>query len=108
MARKLNLTIDQGATYTKTVNLTDGNSSPIEISTSTGAAQMRKNYTSNSYFFFAVNTAANGALTLSMSANTTRSIPSGRYVYDVEVTSNTNIVTRVLEGLITVTPEVTK
>jgi len=35
-------------------------------------------------------------------------VVSGRYVYDLEITSNTGIVTRSYEGIVTVTPEVTK
>jgi hypothetical protein len=33
---------------------------------------------------------------------------SGRYVYDVEVTDASGVVSRVFEGLVTVSPNVTK
>jgi hypothetical protein len=32
----------------------------------------------------------------------------GRYVYDIEAVSGANVITRVIEGIVTVTPEVTK
>jgi hypothetical protein len=48
-----------------------------------------------------------GYISLTMTANTTANITAGRYVYDVEVTSNTGIVTRVKEGIVTVTPNAT-
>jgi len=33
---------------------------------------------------------------------------AGRYVYDVETTSGSGVVSRIVEGIITVTPEVTR
>ena len=45
---------------------------------------------------------------LSMSANTTNSIAAGRYVYDCELTDSNGIVSRLVEGIVTVTPGVTR
>jgi hypothetical protein len=45
-------------------------------------------------------------LTISLTANQTTALDAERYVYDVEITSSTGSVTRVLEGIITVRPEV--
>ena len=53
------------------------------------------------------NTAA-GTITLSLTANQTSNLVYGRYVYDVDVTDASNTVTRVLEGIVTVTPSVTR
>jgi hypothetical protein len=47
-----------------------------------------------------------GVLTISLTANQTTALDAERYVYDVEITSSTGSVTRVLEGIITVRPEV--
>ena len=47
-----------------------------------------------------------GVLTISLTANQTAALDAERYVYDVEIVSPTNEVTRVLEGIITVRPEV--
>jgi hypothetical protein len=55
-----------------------------------------------------VTVANSGTVTLSLSANATANISYGRYVYDCEITSNAAIVTRVQEGIVTVTPEVTR
>jgi hypothetical protein len=41
------------------------------------------------------------------SANTSNLTP-GRYVYDVIITSSANVVTRVVEGIVTVLPSVTR
>jgi len=47
-----------------------------------------------------------GILSISLTANQTAALDPERYVYDVEITSGTGSVTRVLEGIITVRPEV--
>jgi hypothetical protein len=43
-----------------------------------------------------------------LTANASGSIPAGRYVYDILVTSNTGSSTRVLEGQVTVNPSVSR
>jgi hypothetical protein len=43
-----------------------------------------------------------------MTNSTTSNIEEGIYVYDLEITSGAGAVTRVLQGNITVTPEVTR
>ena len=40
------------------------------------------------------------------SSTTSSNIKAGRYVYDVKITSPGNTVTRVIEGILTVTPKV--
>lgn len=110
MASKANLVIDQGASYSTTIDILDEDGAPINLTNYTGAAQLRKHYTSTSFVAFTVDIeGADGTVTLSMSANTTANLTPGRYVYDVELTSNTSgTVSRVLEGIVTVTPNVTR
>jgi len=70
---------------------------------------MRKWYTSSSaaaVFATNVNT-SNGTLTLSLTSEETSGLVAGRYVYDVEIQNNTSV-TRILEGIVTVTPQVTR
>jgi hypothetical protein len=108
MAVKANITIDQGTSFETTLDVTDDNGDPINLTGYTGAAQMRKHYTSsNSYSFaVAINPTA-GVVTLTMNAASTSAITAGRYVYDCELTSGSTI-SRVLEGIVTVTPQVTR
>jgi hypothetical protein len=108
-SRKINLLIDQGSTYTNTLVLVDTFNQQIDYSGYSGQGQLRKYYTSSTAVSFAVNTdnAAAGEITLSLTAEQTSDIAAGRYVYDVELT-NGDVVTRVLEGMATVTPEVTR
>ena len=108
MAIKGNLIIDQGASFETTINVTDDEDTPVDLSGYTGAAQLRKHYTSlTSTAFTVAITGATGEVTLSMSANTTANIAAGRYVYDCEIT-NGSVTTRIIEGIVTVTPQVTR
>lgn len=109
MATKANLIIDQGSTYSTTINITDDDDAPIDLTGYTGAAQIRKHFTStaNTPFTVAVG-ALEGAVVLSLTANQTSSLVAGRYVYDVELTSASGVISRVVEGIVTVTPQVTR
>ena len=106
MATKANLIVDQGATFSTVVTLTDTNNDPIDLTNYTGAAQIRKTYTS---LTATVSLGGNtGTIELGLTANATMAMASGRYVYDVEVTDASGVVSRVFEGLVTVSPNVTK
>lgn len=108
MAVKANITIDQGSSFETSLDVTDDNGDPIDLTGYTGAAQMRKHYTSsNSYPFTVSISFAVGLVTLTMNAATTSAITAGRYVYDCELTSGSTV-SRVLEGIVTVTPQVTR
>ena len=110
MATKANLVIDQGTTFSTTLNLTDENGDILQLGGFTANSQIRKWYTSsNSVSFVTAINIDSGTITLSLNANTTNNLVAGRYVYDVEITElSTNAVSRVVEGVITVTPSVTK
>jgi hypothetical protein len=109
VAIKGNLVIDQGSDYLVTINVESANGAIVNLAGYTAEAQMRKHFTSStSYTFQTSINAALGTITLSMSSNTTNTIPPSRYIYDCEVTSNTGIKTRLLEGIVTITPQVTR
>ena len=109
MATKINLIVDQGASFETTLNLTDDNDNAVPLIGYTGAGQIRKHYTSSTATNFTVTLGEEtGAVTLSLSANTTANMVAGRYVYDVEVTDAGGTVSRLFEGVVTVTPQVTK
>jgi hypothetical protein len=109
MATKANLVIDQGTTYTTDLNLTDENGDPLNLAGYSANSQIRKHYTSsNSVVFSTSINAVAGIITLSLTANQTANIVSGRYVYDVELTDASNSVSRIVEGIVTVTPQVTR
>jgi hypothetical protein len=109
MAIKANLVVDQGTTFTATIDLTDPSGVVFNLTNYTVAAQMRKNYTSSTATTFVANhTGAGGEINLLLSANTTSVLAPGRYLYDVEITSPGGAVTRVVEGIVTVTPGITR
>ena len=110
MATKANLVIDQGSTYSTTLNLTDENGDPLNLSGFTANSQIRKWYTSSNAVSFSTSiNSISGQITLSLTALQTANLVATRYVYDVEITeTSTNAVSRIVEGIVTVTPEVTK
>lgn len=108
MADKVNLVIDQGTTYSVDFEVRDANNEIVNLTGYAGEGQVRKHYTSNTYVSFTVNTYSNGIVRAALTSNQTSSLSEGRYVYDIELTNAANDVTRVVEGIVTVTPEVTK
>ena len=109
MAIKANLQIDHGTDFATTIDVTDTDNEIVNLTGYTGAAQMRKHYTSSAQTVFSVSiSSAFGQVTLSMNSATTATITPGRYVYDCELTSSANVVSRLVEGIVTVTPQVTR
>jgi hypothetical protein len=108
MSTKVNLVMDQGATFNTTFTVLDTNDSPIDFTDYTASSQMRKSYTALIAYPFNASAFANGQITLSMNAATTSTISAGRYVYDLEITDESGTTSRIAEGLITVTPQVTR
>lgn len=109
MSTKANLFIDQGTTYVTVLTLTDEDGNILDLSNSNAASQIRKSYSSSvaAEFDASVNSTT-GEITLSLTANQTGNLVAGRYVYDVELTDAANSITRIVEGIVTVTPQVTR
>ena len=108
MAAHVNIVIDQGTTFNTTYSFTDDNDEPIDFSTFSANSQMRKSYSSNTAYTFTVSLSNNGIITLSMNAATTSTITAGRYMYDLEVQDVNGTRSRLVEGMVTVTPEITR
>ena len=109
MATKANLVIDQGSTFSSDLSLTDENGDPLNLQNYTANSQIRKWYSSSNAaatFTTAINVAT-GIITLSLTANQTSNLISGRYVYDVEISAGSEV-SRIVEGIVTVTPQVTR
>lgn len=102
--------IEQGATFSSTVNVEDTAGAAINLSGYSAASQMRKSYyaTSNTAITSIVTGASNGEITLSMTAANTANLSPGRSVFDLLITSPSGIKTRVIEGIIIVSPGVTQ
>lgn len=110
MAAFSEIVIEQGATFGSTLNVEDTYGNAINLYAYTANSQMRKSYYSSSAttIVATVTGTSNGEITLSMSSANTTNLTPGRYVYDVIITSPTSVVTRVVEGIVTVLPSVTR
>lgn len=109
MATKANITIDQGTTFSTTITLADEDNVLIDLTGYTANSQIRKHYSSsNSQSFSVTLGGVQGTVALSLTSTQTSNLTAGRYVYDVELTSSSNVVSRIVEGIVTVTPEVTR
>ena len=110
MAAYVELTLEQGADFNTTVNVRDGTGVATNLSSYQVAAQLRKSHYSTSAVNFTVQVtdSQSGEITMSMNASTTSTVTPGRYVYDLLITSPTNVKTRVIEGIVNVLPSVTR
>jgi hypothetical protein len=104
------LLIEQGATFSTTVNVEDTAGAAINLFGYSASSQMRKSYyaTSNTIITSTITGNANGEITLSMTAANTANLTPGRQVFDLLITSPTGVKTRVVEGVIVISPGVTK
>lgn len=109
MATKSHLVIDQGTTFSTEINLTDENGDPLNLTGYTANSLIRKWYTSSNTIVFGTSiNAYAGIVTLYLDANASMNITAGRYVYDLNLTDQQGVVSRVVEGIITVTPTTKK
>ena len=110
MATIANLVIDQGTTFSSIVTLTDQIGTPLNLIGYTVKSQFRKSYQSSTAINFtaSIYDATAGKVRLQLSPADTTGVKAGRYLYDIELTSPGNEKSRALEGLVILTPEITK
>ncbi len=111
MATTVNHDMDQGTNFAFTILAKDGNNIPIDLSSGyTAHAQMRKYYSSSNAINLDTSiTGGTGYILISKSATGTAAIKDGTWFYDVELEYNDGKATqRLVQGMITVYPEVTK
>ena len=110
MASISNIFIDQGATFTTTVTVSDANGDAVSLVGYSVAAQIRKSHLSSTSTAFtaSISNASAGEITISLTDSQTTSLEAGRYVYDVLITASGGTKTRVVEGQVTVNPSVTR
>jgi hypothetical protein len=108
--------IPQGSTWTQTLTWKDSTGAAKSLAGYTAAMQLRKTYDGTAAFTLTSSPAAGltipsggttGEIQIAMTATQTHGLTPGFYVYDLEITSG-GIVTRLIEGQLTVTPEVTQ
>ena len=110
MAAFTEITIEQGATFTTTVNVEDAYYNPVDLTDYTASSQMRKSYYSSvaTNITATITGTSNGEITLSITAANTANLVAGRYVYDLLIDDGAGTITRVVEGIATVLPSVTR
>ena len=113
MAAIANLIIDQGANFSSDITVKDANGNAFDLTGYTTEAKMAKGYASTrtrtTITSAVASDATTGVVSLSLTSTQTAALDAPeRYVYDVEITqTSTGTVTRVIEGIITVRPNVT-
>ncbi len=110
MAGFAELTLEQGASYSTTVTVNGSTGAPTNLTNYTAAAQLRKSYYSSTAtdFTVSISNAAAGEISMTLTAANTANLTPGRYVYDLLITSPVNVKTRVVEGIATILPSVTR
>jgi hypothetical protein len=112
MTAYVELYMDQGTTFNNIINITDDiTNSAVNISGYSITSQMRKSYYSanaSANITCTITDASTGEITLSVPANVTANLRPGRYVFDVKSVDSANITSRILQGIITVTPQVAR
>jgi hypothetical protein len=105
------LTIEQGATFSQQLELTDSTNTPIDLTDYVGTCKIRKSYYSDIDVYPLTVTIpspeSDGKIILSSTSSNTTLMTPGRYVFDVEITSGSTI-TRILEGIAEVRPNATR
>lgn len=110
MATISNLYIDQGSDFSVIVTLTNQDGTPLDLGAFVVKSQFRKSYQSSIAVNFEVSiyNEAAGKIKLKLPADVSSSIQAGRYLYDVEVSNTLGEKRRALEGIIVITPEITR
>lgn len=107
--------IEQGATFTKTVTWKDSNGSPINLTGYTARMQFRPSVNSSTVLASATTEngkivlgGGDGTIAITFSATDTAAFGFISAVYDLELASSGGFVTRLLEGGVEVSKEVTR
>lgn len=108
-AFSLNFPVEKYADFSKELTITNENGSPLNLAGYTAAAKMKRSYTSSTSYDVRVEflDRVAGVIRIYLTNEDTSDIPAGRYVYDVVLTSPNGTKTRVVEGLMEVSPGAT-
>lgn len=115
MGKKLNLTIEQGADFSHRLIWKDANKVPIDLTNYDARLQIRSKIDSPN-FLIELTVAngqislggVNGTIDLKIDAITTTGLNWTTAVYDLELISGTGFVTRLIEGNMRLSHEVTR
>jgi hypothetical protein len=112
---KYNIVCPKGSTLSQQMTYSI-NDVPVNLSGYSARMQVREKYESTSFITsltsnnggIILNSASAGIIGIYISSSATGSFIAKDYLWDMEIISPSNIVTRLLEGKFLVTPEVTR
>jgi len=110
MAAIANLIVEQGATFSSSITVKDSDGNALDLTGYTASAKMALGYSSTrtrTTITTTINEPTTGVVGLSLTADQTAALDApARYVYDVDITASDSTVTRVIEGIMTIRPNV--
>ena len=110
MAAIANYVIDQGTSFSSAITVRGSDGNPLDLTDYTASAKMALGYASTrtrTTITTTINDPTSGVVALSLTANQTAALDApARYVYDVDITASDSTVTRVIEGIMTIRPNV--
>jgi len=105
------LFVNQRADWSYNLDLKYANSAPINVAGYSFSGSLSKSYASanvDANLTITIANSARGNVVLSLNAAATSNLSAQKYVYDVKMTDSSNNVTRILEGIISLSPGVTR
>lgn len=116
MAGELNLTIEQGSTFYRKLEIKDSDDVAIDLTDYSARMQIRTTYDGEiiassigvSPIISIDITPLTGIIEITISATDTATLTNSKVIYDLEIESATGFVTRLLQGDVTISKEVTK
>jgi hypothetical protein len=112
-AGSLDILIEQGATFIRTITVTDSNDEAVDLTGASARGKIRPSYDSDTFVSFdmTITDDEGGIVEWLMDAETTSDLDITRtvkWVYDVEIEYADGRVDRILQGKATLSPEATK
>ena len=110
MAQYVELSMDQGTSFSVDITVLNDDGSSKNVANSTFTSSIRKSFYSSSVtanLTITTANAANGVIYANANSAVTANIRPGRYLYDIKEVNGGNT-SRLVEGIITVYPQITK
>lgn len=113
MAEYVEFYIDQGTDFNTYITLNDDDTNLAQnVGSYVVSGKLRRSLVSANAaetLLCEISDAANGEISVSLAASNTANLKPGNYFYDIRVVDSTsNAVSRLIEGIIIVTPAITK
>lgn len=109
--QKANIQLEQGVDFSAEIQLQSNLGIMYDLTNVTLTAEMRKSWQSVNFHSFncSIVDPINGVFSISMDWSNTSLIDAGRYLYDIVLTDlNSNTKVRVIEGIVYVSPGITR